>query len=76
MFEETLITQFQIVEINLQSSTLLRTKAFKLDSKYLKQLRTHFTCLNYLRKKFEYVLSYKHAIYNICFQILKLNLKN
>ncbi len=66
MFEETLITQFQIVEMNLHSSTLLRAKALKLDFKYLKQLRTHLTCLNYLRRKFEHVLSYKHAIYDIC----------
>jgi len=62
--------------MNLQSLTLLRAKVFKLDSKYLKQLRTHFTCLNYLRRKFKYVLSCKHAIYNICLQILESNLEN
>jgi len=62
--------------MNLQSSTLLRTKALRLDSKYLKQLRTHFIYLNCLRRKLEHVLSYKHAIYDICLQILESNLEN
>jgi hypothetical protein len=52
--------------MNLQNSTLLRAKALRLDSKYLKQLRTHLTYLNYLRRKLEHVLSCEHAIYNIC----------
>jgi len=65
MLEDTLIAQFQAIEMNLQSSTLLRAKTLKLDSKYLKQLRTHLTCLNYLRKKLEHVLSYEHVICNI-----------
>jgi len=52
--------------MNLQNSTLLRAKAFRLDSKYLKQLRTHLTYLNYLRRKLEHVLSCEHAIYDIC----------
>jgi len=67
MLEETLIAQFQVVEMNLQSSTLLRAKALRLDSKYLKQLRTHLIYLNCLRRRLEHVLSCEHAICNICF---------
>jgi len=71
-----LIVPFQAVETNLKSSTLLYTEALRLDSKYLKQLRTHFIYLNYLRRRPEYILSCNYAICNICFQIFELNLEN
>jgi len=75
MLEETLAAQFQAVEMNLQSSALLRAEALRLDSKYLKQLRTHLTCLNCLRRRPEHVLSCGHAICDICLQILGSNLE-
>jgi len=62
--------------MNLQNLTLLRAKAFKLDFKYLKQLRTHLTCLNCLRKRLKHVLSCEHAICDICLQILESNLES
>jgi len=76
IFEKILTAQFQTVEINLQNSALLRAEALRLDFKYLKQLRTYLIYLNCLRRKFEYVLSCKYAICNICFQILESNLES
>ncbi len=63
---ETLIALFQAVETNLESSASLRTEALRLDSKYLRQLRTHLTYLNCLRRKPEHVLSCNYAICDIC----------
>lgn len=76
MLEETLSAQFRAVEINLQSSVLLYAEALRLDSKYLKQLRTHLICLNCLQKKPEHVLSCRYAICNICLQTLKSNIES
>lgn len=75
MLEDTLAAQFQAVEMNLQSSALLRAETLRLDSKYLKQLRTHLTCLNCLRRRPEHVLSCGHAICDICLQIFGSNLE-
>ncbi len=75
MLEETLAAQFRAVETNMQSSALLRAEGLKLDSKYLKQLRTHLTCLNCLRRRPEHVLSCGHAICDICLQIFGSNLE-
>jgi len=73
---EILIVLFQTVETNLKSSTLLYTEALRLDSKYLRQLRTYLIYLNCLRKKSEHVLSCSYTICNICLQIFKSNLES